>query len=54
MRTFMEIFRGYPNEIQANVNAMARKRNLNIISVSSCFNQGTLYMTVVFEKQDNE
>jgi hypothetical protein len=54
MNTFLEIFRGYPNDIQANVNAMARKRNLNIISVSSCFNQGTLYVTVVFEKRDND
>jgi hypothetical protein len=51
--TFIKIFKGYPVDIENDINEMARKRNLNIILVSSCFNQGTLYMTVVFEKQDN-
>lgn len=52
--TFLKIFKGYPMDIENDINEMARKRNLNIVGVSSCFNQGTLYVAVVFEKQDNE
>lgn len=51
--TFIKIFKGYPCDIEKDINEMARKRNLNIISVSSCFNQGTLFVTVIFEKQDS-
>lgn len=51
--TFVKIFKGYPSDIENNINEMARKRHLNIISVASCFNQGTLFVTVIFEKQDD-
>lgn len=54
MNTFVKIFKGYPSEVEDSINSIAHKRYLNIVSVSSCINQGTLYVTVVFEKQDNE
>lgn len=50
MKRFVEIFRGYPNDVQANINAIARKRNLTIVSVSTCVNQGIFYATVVYEE----
>lgn len=55
MDRFVKLFRGYEYEIENEINEMARKRNLIIVSVSTCINQGTFYVTVVFEKgADNE
>lgn len=50
--TFIKILKGYPTDIENEINAMVRRRNLEIVSVSSCINQGTLYVTVVFRQQD--
>lgn len=52
--TFIKIFKGYPCDIENNINEIAHKRNLKIVSCSSCINQGTLYVTVAFEKRDGE
>lgn len=55
MDRFVKIFRGCKNEVENEINEMARKRNLIIVSISTCINQGTFYVTVVFEKgADNE
>ena len=54
MRTFVKIFKGCLYDVENDINEMARKRNLNIISVSSCTNMGSFYVTVVFSKQDGE
>lgn len=50
--TFIKILKGYPTDIENEINTMVRRRNLEIVSVSTCINQGTLYVTVVFRKQD--
>lgn len=53
MDKFVKIFRGCLSEVENEINEMARKRNLNIVSISTCINQGTFYVTVVFEKGAN-
>ena len=50
MKKFVKIFRGYPNDVEDQINQVATKRNYMIVSVSTCINQGTLYATVVYEK----
>jgi hypothetical protein len=50
MNRFVKIFKGYTNEVENDINEMARKRNLIIVFVSTCINQGSFFATVVFEK----
>ena len=49
---FVKIFRGYANDIEDEINELCHKRNLNMVSVASCMNQGILFVTVVFEKKE--
>lgn len=49
---FVKIFRGPWYEVEDDINELSRKRNLSIVSISSCINQGILYVTVVFEKKE--
>jgi hypothetical protein len=50
MKRFVKIFKGYTNEVENEINEIARKRNLIIVSISTSINQGILFATVVFEK----
>lgn len=53
MNRFVRMFKGYQNEIENDINEMARRRNLIIVSLSMSINQGTFYVAVVFEKGAN-
>ena len=50
MDRFVKIFKGYTHEIEEDINEMVRKRNLIIVHVSTCINQGIFFATVIFEK----
>ena len=50
MKRFVKLFRGYPSDVENQINEMARKRNLTIVSVTTCTNDSTFYATVIFEK----
>lgn len=50
MNRFVKIFQGCKAVVESNINETARKRNLNIVSVSVCINQGIFYATVIYEK----
>ena len=49
---FVKIFRGFPYDIERVINEKCRSENLDIVTVSSCINQGILFVTVVFEKKE--
>ena len=51
---YVKIFWGNSFAIEDDINETAENENLNIISVSTCIDKGDLYVTVVFEKQDEE
>lgn len=50
MKIFVKIFVGYADEVENEINETIRKRNLKIISISTCSARQGLYATVVFEK----
>lgn len=49
MHQFVKMFKGRQDEVENQINETARNRNLKIISISTCINQGTFYVAVVFE-----
>ena len=51
---FIKIFWGQTFAVEDDINEMAENENLNIVSASTCIDKGTLFVTVVFEKQDME
>lgn len=53
MDRFVKIFSGYPSEVEDEINEMIRKRNLVIVSASTCVSLHTFYVTVIFEKGKN-
>lgn len=52
---FVKIFIGYCRDIEQQINEMAHKRNLKIISLSCCTSHGVdTHVFVLFEKQDDK
>ena len=51
---FVKIFWGDSFEVEDEINECAEKENLNIISTSISTYRDTLFMTVVFEKQNED
>ena len=51
---FVKIFWHGSLDVEDDINEYAEKKNLNIISVSTCVDHGRLFVTVVFEKQIEE
>ncbi len=51
---FVKIFWGNSFSIEDEINETAEKENLKIISVSTCIENRDLYVTVVFEEQNEE
>lgn len=51
MRRFVKYFKANSiGKIEAEINELARKRNLDIISVTTCCRETLIITTVVFEK----
>lgn len=51
MTRFIKFFQGNSTgKIEAEINELAKKRNLNIVSVTTCCREVLIITTVVFEK----